>query len=60
MNSFLYSLFHILMIKPNYDQLEKLRRTLSVNPTAAFDHKAWFPLIANFTTTKQKTKRLCR
>ena len=28
-NSFLYSLFHILMIKTNYDHLEKLKRARS-------------------------------
>ena len=44
-NSFLYSLFHILMTKTSYDQLENFKRIektiekTSVNPTAAFDHK---------------------
>ena len=38
------------MTKTNYDQLENFKRIektiekSSVNPTAAFDHKAWFPL----------------
>ena len=43
--SLLYSLFHILMTKTNYDQLENFTRIekkiekSSVNPIAAFDHK---------------------
>ena len=44
-NSYLYSLFYILMTKTNYDQLEnfqkiekKFEKSL-VNPTSAFDHK---------------------
>ena len=44
-NSFLCSLFHILMTKTNYDQLENFKivekkiQKCSVNPIAAFDHK---------------------
>ena len=44
-NCFLYSLFHILMTKTNYDQSENLKRCekkiekSSVNAIAAFDHK---------------------
>ena len=50
-NSFLYNLFHILLIKTNYDHLEKLKS--SVNLIAAFDHEI------NYTTIKkQKTKNL--
>ena len=39
------NLFHILMSKTNYDQLENFRKNKkkieksSVNPIAAFDHK---------------------
>ena len=44
-NSFLYSLFHILITKTYYDQLENFKRIekkiekSSVNPIAAIDHK---------------------
>ena len=40
-NSFLYILFHILMTKTNYDQLENFKRIEKslVNPIAAFDRK---------------------
>ena len=44
-NSFLYSLFHILMTKTSYDQLENFKRIEKkienswVNQIAAFDHK---------------------
>ena len=43
--NFFCSLFHILMTKTNYDQLENFKRieekieNSSVNPIAAFDHK---------------------
>ena len=42
---FFYDLFHILMTKTNYDQLENFKRIekkiekSSVNQIAAFDHK---------------------
>ena len=44
-DSFLYSLFHVLMTKTSYGQLENFKRIekkiekRSVNSIAAFDHK---------------------
>ena len=57
-NSFLYSLFHILITKTYYDQLENFERIekkiekSSVNPIAAIDQKYMKYTIIQFKSNK--------